>query len=96
MSEDISPTVEVRKVKKVIKKKKSVTIDEHINVEGESRCSSVQTSDVTSLDNPSNIHLKVLHCFLFLSYDDWHKYANKSWNRIRALYQKNDMQTHKV
>jgi len=54
MSEEISSTVEVKKVKKVVKKKKSVTIDDKINIEGERRDSNVQILDVTSLDNPDD------------------------------------------
>ena len=52
MSDEISSTVEVKKVKKVVKKKKSVTIDDKISIEGERRDSNVQILEfVTSPDS---------------------------------------------
>ena len=73
MSDEISSTVEVKKVKKVVKKKKSVTIDDKISIEGERRDSNVQILDVTSLDNPDQQKVSVHSCEILTIYKN-HSY----------------------
>jgi len=62
MSDEISSTVEVKKVKKVVKKKKSVTIDDKISIEGERRDSNVQILEfVTSPDSQGDQQQVTVH-----------------------------------